>query len=345
MSQRAREVAQRLGRPDLELVALDSISAVLNIRGHYGYAEPIDRERVEITRLVREPFEISDTYYTAGWSALEVGNYRVVVALAAEFEALNVDLPPLGQLANSVIARLPLGDWDEALAEQTRLRELFGAESTGPPELRERRPRSRGAHPRAPRRGGRRRCRPRRDRRLGDRRRATPAVGQPSGSGHRGAARRLRTRPRLSRAARGEARHLSRARARGALHADRRGGRLERGRRAPRAGARARRGRPAARARRARRPPRGPRAPSPPAMPRPRASPSSAPSRVSTSWAPRGSVRSPSSRSARRSRHSAATPMRPSACRVPLPCSSGFACRASSARARELISRLPASPA
>ena len=151
VSQRAREVAQRLGRPDLELVALDSISAVLNIRGHYGYAEPIDRERVEITRLVREPFEISDTYYTAGWSALEVGNYRVVVALAAEFEALNVDLPPLGQLANSVIARLPLGDWDEALAEQARLRELFGDASDPAPELRERRSRSRGAHPRAPR--------------------------------------------------------------------------------------------------------------------------------------------------------------------------------------------------
>ena len=116
-------------------MALDSISAVLNIRGHYGYAEPIDRERVEITRLVREPFEISDTYYTAGWSALEVGNYRVVVALAAEFEALNVDVAPLGQLANSVIARLPLGDWDEALAEQARLRELFGEAATRPPSF------------------------------------------------------------------------------------------------------------------------------------------------------------------------------------------------------------------
>jgi class 3 adenylate cyclase/tetratricopeptide (TPR) repeat protein len=135
VSQRAREVAQRLARPDLELVALDSISAVLNIRGYYGYAEPIDRERVEITHLVREPFEISDTYYTAGWSALEVGNYRVVVELAAEFEALNVDVAPLGQLANSVIARVPLGEWDEALAEQALLRELFGEAATRPPSF------------------------------------------------------------------------------------------------------------------------------------------------------------------------------------------------------------------
>ena len=135
-SQRAREVARRLDRPDLELIALDALSSGLNLRGHYGYAEPIDRERVEITRRVREPFEISDTYYTAGWSALEVGNYRVVVALAAEYEARNVDLAPLGQLANSVIARVPLGDWDEALADQARLRALV-AESgaSGPPSF------------------------------------------------------------------------------------------------------------------------------------------------------------------------------------------------------------------
>ena len=41
----------------------------------------------------------------------------------------------LGQLANSVIARLALGDWDEALAEQARLRELFGEAATRPPSF------------------------------------------------------------------------------------------------------------------------------------------------------------------------------------------------------------------
>ena len=134
-AQRAREIAQRLGRPDLELIALDSISSGLNVRGHYGFAEPIDRERVELTRFVREPFEISDTYYTAGWSALEVGHYRVVLALAAEFDAKDLDVAPLGQLANAVIARIPLGDWDEALADQARLRELFGEQDARPPSF------------------------------------------------------------------------------------------------------------------------------------------------------------------------------------------------------------------
>ena len=44
-AQRAREITQRLERPDLELMTLDSLTSGLNIRGLYGHSEPIDNER------------------------------------------------------------------------------------------------------------------------------------------------------------------------------------------------------------------------------------------------------------------------------------------------------------
>ena len=80
-AERAREAARRLGRPDLELIALDSLSAGLNIRGLYGHAEPIDRERLELARTLRDPFEVGDSFYTAAWSALAIGLYSEVIEL------------------------------------------------------------------------------------------------------------------------------------------------------------------------------------------------------------------------------------------------------------------------
>jgi hypothetical protein len=41
-AQRARDIARRLERPDLELVAIDSLTAWLCVRGLYGLAEPIE---------------------------------------------------------------------------------------------------------------------------------------------------------------------------------------------------------------------------------------------------------------------------------------------------------------
>ena len=134
-AERARAIARRIGRPDLELITIDSLSSGLNVRGLYGHSEPFDNERVELVRSVHEPFEISDTYYTAGWSAYETGHYRRVVALAAEFVALDVGLAPYGQLANAVLAQVPLGDWDAALSDQARLRAVLGDGAASPPSF------------------------------------------------------------------------------------------------------------------------------------------------------------------------------------------------------------------
>jgi class 3 adenylate cyclase len=134
-AERGRAIAQRLERPDLELIALDSISSGLNIRGLYGFAEPLDRERLALARGIRDPFEVGDSFYTAAWSALLVGHYSEVIALAAEFEAMDLDLVPLGHLSLAVLARVPLGDWDEALAEMARLRQFFGGQADRPPSM------------------------------------------------------------------------------------------------------------------------------------------------------------------------------------------------------------------
>jgi class 3 adenylate cyclase len=131
--ERAREIARRLGRPDLELLALDSISSGLNLRGLYGHADPIDRARLEIARGIHDPWEVTDTFYTAAWSAVEVGRYRDVVALLAEFEATTRAVLPIGILSLATLARLPLGDWDDALAGLARQRELLGENAHSPP--------------------------------------------------------------------------------------------------------------------------------------------------------------------------------------------------------------------
>ena len=133
--EQARAIARRMGRPDLELVALDALTSLNNVRGLYGLNGPYDRDRLEVSRNVRDPFELSDTYYTAAWSAYEVGRYRDVVDLAATIVEYGPQLLPLGQLGLSALGRIPLGEWDEAIADQARVRELLGEHEFDPPSF------------------------------------------------------------------------------------------------------------------------------------------------------------------------------------------------------------------
>ena len=133
--QRAREMARRMQRPDLQLITLDALSSGLNIRGLYGHVEPLDNERLAIARTVRDPFEVGDTFYTAAWSALDVGHYPRIIALAAECDELNLEFVPIGHLSLCVLARVPMGEWDAALADQARLRGLLGDQASRPPSM------------------------------------------------------------------------------------------------------------------------------------------------------------------------------------------------------------------
>ena len=108
-ARRAREIARRMQRPDLELLALDALSSGLNVRGLYGHAEPIDNERLAIARTIRDPFEVGDTFYTAAWSALDVGHYPRIVSLIEECDALDLEFVPIGPLSLCVLAQVPMG--------------------------------------------------------------------------------------------------------------------------------------------------------------------------------------------------------------------------------------------
>jgi class 3 adenylate cyclase len=134
-ARRAREIARRMQRPDLELLALDALTSWLGIRGLYGDAEPIDNERLAIARTIRDPFEVVDTFYTAAWSALEVGHYSRIIALREECDALELEFAPIGPLSLCVLAQVPMGQWDAALADQTRLRTLLGDQASRPPSM------------------------------------------------------------------------------------------------------------------------------------------------------------------------------------------------------------------
>jgi class 3 adenylate cyclase len=131
----AREIAKRMGRLDLELMTLDAMTCGVNARGLYGLAEGWDSERLEIARTIRDPFEVLDSFYTVSWSQYEVGRYREVLRLFEEFEALGLSVESFGHISLTVLSRVELGEWDEALAAQARLRAGLGERSRRPPSF------------------------------------------------------------------------------------------------------------------------------------------------------------------------------------------------------------------
>jgi class 3 adenylate cyclase/tetratricopeptide (TPR) repeat protein len=131
-AEQARAMARRIARPDLELLAMDAHTSGLNVRGLYGLAAQIDGERLELARTVHDSFEVLDSFYTAGWTALEVGRYEYVIELADEVLARDLEIQPLGSVALTALAHVPLGNWDEGLAAQQFIRELMSDASTPP---------------------------------------------------------------------------------------------------------------------------------------------------------------------------------------------------------------------
>ena len=116
-------------------MALDALGASDFVRGQFGLAEQYDRERLQIARGIRDPFELVDTYYTAAWTALEIGRYAETVALGEEFEDANSTGTMVGILALRAAARVPHGQWDASLADQERLRDVLGDRAALPPSF------------------------------------------------------------------------------------------------------------------------------------------------------------------------------------------------------------------
>src|SRR5439155_126891 len=145
----AAEGAMRLGRPDLAVVALDSVQHNLQRRLRYEAAFEASLRRLELARDAGDLGELGDSYAVTAWNALYLGSFADARAIGREgYELLRADAPlyavhahhprpenlPLLQLAQAELL-FDEGRWDELepLAGEMRcIRELTGATYLGP---------------------------------------------------------------------------------------------------------------------------------------------------------------------------------------------------------------------
>ena len=128
-------MAERIGRPDLAVVALDAVQHNLQRAGRYTEANAAARHRLELARSAGDTSELSDSYATAAWNATYVGAFEEAVVLATEgYELLRSDAPlyALHTLAWKALACFHLGDWSRVLAELDRIREGLGERADTP---------------------------------------------------------------------------------------------------------------------------------------------------------------------------------------------------------------------
>lgn len=135
--ERAAEIAERLGRPDLESAALDGVGSGLMTQGLYGPLEKHVRRRLELaTTVLEDPWELGDIYGVSAWVSFALGKYRQTVDLANEgLRRTTMDAPgvALHCLSWRSIANFRLGEWDSVQEDFELAMELLGDRRTTPP--------------------------------------------------------------------------------------------------------------------------------------------------------------------------------------------------------------------
>jgi class 3 adenylate cyclase len=114
----AAEMALRIGRPDLAVVALDSVQHNLQRQLRYEAADEASRRRLELARGAGDLGELGDSYAGASWNAIYVGSFEESRAVGREgFELLRADAPlyAVHALCWAALASFYLGDWDACL--------------------------------------------------------------------------------------------------------------------------------------------------------------------------------------------------------------------------------------
>jgi class 3 adenylate cyclase len=114
----AAEMGLRIGRPDLAVVALDSVQHSLQRRLHYEAALSAALRRLELARTAGDLGELGDSYAVAAWNAVYVGSFEQARALGREgLERLRADGPLYASHAAgwAALASFYLGDWDACL--------------------------------------------------------------------------------------------------------------------------------------------------------------------------------------------------------------------------------------
>src|SRR5581483_10489558 len=114
----AAEMAVRIGRPDLAVVALDSVQHNLQRRLRYDAAYESARRRLELARDAGDLGELGDSYAVAAWNAIYVGSFEEGRTLGREgFQLLRADAPmyAVHALCWATLSSFYLGDWDACL--------------------------------------------------------------------------------------------------------------------------------------------------------------------------------------------------------------------------------------
>ena len=125
----AAEMAERLGRPDLAVVALDGVSHNLQRQLRYDAAYEVALRRLELARTAGDLTELGDSYAVAAWHSDYVGAFAEARELGREgYELLRSDVPLYAahSLIWGALASFYLGDWDELLRDVERAVEALG---------------------------------------------------------------------------------------------------------------------------------------------------------------------------------------------------------------------------
>jgi hypothetical protein len=128
-------MAERIGRPDLAVVALDAVQDSFQREARYRDSGAAARRRLELARTAGDVAELGDSFAVAAWNALYLARFREARDLALEgWELLRTDAPLYATHALSwgAVAAFHLGDWDGLLADFDRVREGLGERAETP---------------------------------------------------------------------------------------------------------------------------------------------------------------------------------------------------------------------
>jgi class 3 adenylate cyclase/tetratricopeptide (TPR) repeat protein len=119
-AEEAADMAQRIGRIDLESAALDGLGSTHIFRGDYAAADEVVRRRCGLYEALVDPWEKGDMCAVTAWVAFHRARYTEAIEWAGrgidEFEG---DYPSIGLHCRDWrgLARLRLGDWDGLLED------------------------------------------------------------------------------------------------------------------------------------------------------------------------------------------------------------------------------------
>jgi class 3 adenylate cyclase/tetratricopeptide (TPR) repeat protein len=131
----AAEMAERVGRPDLAVAALDAVQHALQRLHRYSDAYDTCARRAELAQTAGDLNELGDSYAVWVWNAVYLGALRDARRIADEAsERLDesVHMERAHTLSWSVLASYLLGDWDRALADFDRILAILGERGNRP---------------------------------------------------------------------------------------------------------------------------------------------------------------------------------------------------------------------